>query len=493
MNTHRHTSRRQFLKTSGGALVGGVLAVPDMFGAAAEPPTGAGNATASGRLKHDTVHASTVEKNRAFVAEAPRRTRVAADVDVLVIGGGPAGVAAALAAAQQGARVLIIERHGMLGGVWTAGLLNPLFDHVRKGFIVAELVRRLQAANAWVPWTMSHCFDIEVMKLTLEAWCDERKVDYWYHCVCVGAIVEDGVVRGAIVEGKSGREAVLARVCVDASGDGDLAAYAGAGYEFGRTVDGLAQPMTMMFEIEGLPPGYQQRTSQSLYDAMQEAIRQHNLPYQLPIERVNYAPWIINLPRPGAAVVQHTHIYRKSALNTRQLSRATADARRLAREAVEILRGIPGLENVRLIQTAPALGIREARRVRGDHVLTLEDLQAGRRFLDAVTFGAFGVDIHEPAPGAGVPSGHHARMKPYEIPYRCLLPAGLEGLLTAGRCISGTHEAHASYRVTGTCMGMGQGAGVAAAWAAAENTPPRRLDGAQLRKRLEDLKCGFLA
>ena len=151
------------------------------------------------------------------------------------------------------------------------------------------------------------------------------------------------------------------------------------------------------------------------------------------------------------------------------------------------------LGNVRLVQTAPALGIREARRIRGDYVLTLEDAQAGRRFADAVTFGAFGVDIHEPAPGAGIPSGHHARMKPYEIPYRCLLPQGLDGLLTAGRCISGTHEAHASYRVTGTCMGMGQGAGVAAAWAAAENIAPRRLDGPKLRKRLEDLKCGFLA
>jgi hypothetical protein len=125
-------------------------------------------------------------------------------------------------------------------------------------------------------------------------------------------------------------------------------------------------------------------------------------------------------------------------------------------------------------------------------VLEHADLAAGRRFADAVTVGTFCVDIHEPAPGSGIESGHETPMRPYEIPYRCLLPVGLEGLLTAGRCISGSHVAHASYRVTGTCMGMGQAAGVAAAWAAAERTTPRRLPGAELRRRLAGLGCGFL-
>jgi hypothetical protein len=413
-------------------------------------------------------------------------------VDVLVIGGGPAGIGAALAAAKQGARVLVVERHGMLGGVWTAGLLNPLFDHAAKGFIVAELVERLQAANAWIKWKFAHCFDIEVMKRLLEAWCDELGVEFWYHAPCVGAIVENGLVRGAIVEGKSGRKAILAKVVIDASGDGDFAARAGAEYAFGREVDGLAQPMTMMFEIAGLPDGFEQRDTDELFTAMQEAIERLKLPYLLPIDRVNYAPWIINLPRRGAAVVQHTHIYRANPLDTRELTHATVEARRLVHEAVEILRSVPGLENVRLVQTAPALGIREARRIRGDYVLDLDDLQAGRRFEDAVTFGAFCVDIHEPAPGAGVPSRHHTPMKPYEIPYRCLLPQGLEGLLVAGRCISGTHEAHASYRVTGTCMAMGQAAGVAAAWSAADNVKPKQIEGRALKARLRELGCGLL-
>lgn len=446
-------------------------------------------------LHRDPVHPATIASDRRSITEAPRQIPVAGQYDVVVAGGGPAGIAAALAAGKAGARTLVIERHGMLGGVWTAGLLNPFFDFRRKGFLVDELIARLQAAGAWKAWIPQNdwwCFDTEAMKRVLEAWCDELGVEFWYHCPVVGAVVEGGVMRGVVVEGKSGREAVLAAVCVDASGDGDLAARAGAAYHLGRNQDGLCQPATMMFEIDGLPAGWVQGETSTLYNAMQEAIARANLPYTLPIGAVNYAPWIINVPRPGAAAVQHTHIYRLDARDTRGLSRATADARRLANEAVDILRRIPGLETVRLAQTAPAIGIRECRRVVGDACLELGDLQAGRRWDDAVTFGEFCVDIHEPAPGAGVASGHHTPMKPYEIPYRCLLPQGIDGLLVAGRCISGSHEAHASYRVTGTCMGMGQAAGTAAAWAARDRTSPRALDGAALNRRLRALGCGFL-
>lgn len=440
----------------------------------------------------DPIHMIAALPDRSAVSEAPRRTPVAAEVDVLVVGGGPAGIGAALAAARSGARVLVVERHGMLGGVWTAGLLNPLFDHLGKGFIVAELVQRLQRAGAWRTWKFSHCFDVEVMKLELERWCDELGVRYWYHCPVVDAVVTDGRVRGAVVEGKSGRQAVLASVVIDASGDGDFAARAGASYALGRDRDGLCQPTTLMFEIDGLPDDWEITSSQELHDAMAEAIARCGLPWKLPFGRAGYVPWIMNLPRPGGGAVQHTHVYRVDARDTAAVSRATAEARRLAHEAVDILRRLPGLAGVRLSATAASLGIREGRRILGDHVLEHADLAAGRRFADAVTVGTFCVDIHEPAPGSGIESGHETPMRPYEIPYRCLLPAGLEGLLTAGRCISGSHVAHASYRVTGTCMGMGQAAGLAAAWAAAEGTTPRQLPGAELRRRLAGLGCGFL-
>jgi ribulose 1,5-bisphosphate synthetase/thiazole synthase len=435
------------------------------------------------------VHPMTVEGGT--VCEAPRRTPVAADVDVLVVGGGPAGIAAALAAARCGARVLIIERHGMLGGTWTAGLLNPLFDHRGKGFIVGELIARLESAGAWKAWKWTKVFDVEVMKLELERWCDEARVEFWYQCPVVDAVVEDGRVRGVVVEGRSGRQAVLARVVIDASGDGDLAARAGATHHHGRVGDGLCQPSTLMFEIDGLPPGWVQDSAQNLYDALQAVIARDGLTCTMPFPRVNYAPWVINVPRPGGAAVQYTHVYGVDARDTRSVTRAIATARAMAHEATGLLRRLPGLDGVRLSATAPALGVREGRRILGGYTLDLDDLRAGRRFADAVTFGEFPVDVHDPAPGSR-DSGHESPMRPYEIPYRCLVPQGLDGMLTAGRCISGSHGAHASYRVTGTCMGMGQAAGVAAAWAAAEGLAPRAIPGEALRRRLSDLGCGFL-
>ncbi|MBN8218419.1 MAG: FAD-dependent oxidoreductase [Spirochaetes bacterium] len=441
------------------------------------------------------AHPMKIDPSRHTVVESPRQTRVRGEYDVLVAGGGAAGIGAALAAARSGAKTVLLERHGMLGGVWTAGLLNPLFDWQKKGWLVDELVTRLKARGAWTAWKPERdwwCFDTEVMKNVLDQWFLESGIEVLFHAPVVDAITDGGRVQGAVIESKAGREALLAKVSIDASGDGDLAAFAGAAFDLGREVDGLCQPMTLMFEIDGLPPAFNQETSEWLHDALAKSLRELRLPYALPFGRVNYAPWIINLPRAGAAAVQHTHHYRVGALDTAATSLAMMEGRRLAAEAVEIMRGIPGLEKVRLVQTAAAMGIREARRIAGAYRLSMEDLQAGRRFDDAVTTGGFGVDIHEPAPGAGVPSGHHAPMKAYEIPYRCLVPSGVDGLLTAGRCISGSHEAHASYRVTGTAMGMGQGAGLAAAWAAKEGRSVGTLDGAELRRRLAERGAIFL-
>ncbi len=438
----------------------------------------------------DTVHAKQI--SAAGILEAPRHTPVRADVDVLVCGGGPAGVGAALAAGREGARTLLVERFGVLGGMWTAGLLNPFFEAFGRGYVVDDLVARLQRAGAWRTWKFAHTFDTEVMARLLEAMMAEAGVEVLYYTLVADTVVEDGQVRGAILESKAGREAVLARTVIDATGDGDVAARAGCPYEYGREVDGLVQPMTLMFEISGVGEA-EQPSSEWLYDALSDAIEAHGLGLELPIGRCNYAPWVIHNPAPGTAAVQMTHVYRLNPLQPADLTRGTIETRRQAAELCAALRYVPGCEGARLVRTAPTIGVRESRRVRGRHYLTLDDLAAGRRFDDAVAACHFGVDIHEPAPGAGVPSGHSARIRPYEIPFGCLVPEGPGGVLTAGRCISGSHEAHASYRVTGTAMALGQAAGLAAAWAAAEAVPAGQVNGARLRAELAARGAAFLS
>ncbi|MBI5832573.1 MAG: FAD-dependent oxidoreductase, partial [Armatimonadetes bacterium] len=342
-------------------------------------------------VKRDEVHGMRIEPGA--VLEAPRRTPLRADVDVLVCGAGPAGLGAALAAAREGARVLLCERWGEPGGVWTAGLLNPFFEPYGRGWVVDELRARLESAGAWRRWLFAHCFDTEAMRRTLEAMLAESGVELLYGTLVADAVVEDGRVRGAILESKAGREAVTARVCIDATGDGDLAARAGCPYELGRERDGLTQPMTLMFEIRGIT-AWEQQSAEQLYDAMAGAIAEHGLDMVLPIERCNYAPWIINTPAPGTADVQLTHVYRLNPLDPADLTAGTVACRQQAAQAVEVFRHLPGLEQVTLAHTAASRGVREARRVRGRYYLTLADLQAGCRFDDAVTSCAFGVDIH---------------------------------------------------------------------------------------------------
>jgi hypothetical protein len=460
---------------------------PSTSGPAPDSAAGASPGASRGPAQM-TAHPMQIQADARIVLESPRRTPVAADVDVLVVGGGPTGVGAALAAAREGARTLLIERHGMLGGVWTAGLLNPFFDFARKGWLVAELIERLKKANAWRPWKFSWTFDTEAMRLLLETMFAEAGVAAWYYSFVADTIVEQNRVRGVIVESKSGREALLAKVIVDCSGDGDVAARAGVPFRLGRIADSACQPMTLMFEIDGLGDWVQTK-AEDLYDQMSEAIRRQGLAVKLPIGRVNYAPWIINVPRPGAATVQATHMYQMNPLDTRDLTRATIETRRQAHDLVKAMRGVAGLEQVRLVQTAAAIGVREARHLAGRYTLELEDLRAGRTFDDAVTFGGFGVDIHDVKRGEA--SAHGTKIRPYQIPYRCLLPESIRGLLFAGRCISGSHEAHASYRVTGTCMAMGQAAGMAAAMAAADGRSPEQVDGVALSKRLEAKGVGL--
>ena len=274
-----------------------------------------------------------VESGRT-IAEKPRRTPIVREVDVLVVGSGPAGVGAALAAASEGARVLLLERHQMLGGVWTAGMMNPLFNP-EQGWMMTALVNRLKKAGAWRAGTMygsrAPVYDVELMKYVLECMMQDAKIEFWYHAFVAGAVVEGDRVLGALVESKSGREAVLAKVAIDCSGDGDLAAYAGVPFSLGREQDGLSQPLTLMFEIDNIESFANVKSVGvgvfSMYDELQQAIRDSGLPIKLPYgpQRNNHAPYLISVPRPGAAVLQGTHVYKFNATNVRDMTKAVVE------------------------------------------------------------------------------------------------------------------------------------------------------------------------
>jgi FAD dependent oxidoreductase len=412
--------------------------------------------------------------------EPAREIEIADEVDVLVVGGGPAGVGAAIAAARAGASTLLVERYGCLGGIWTAGLLNPYFDARDKGGIATEIIERLRshevtAVEDWdgVPYVTANVFDYEAMKYVLDTMAQEAGVRLLLYTTAVGAIVEDGAIRGVVFENKSGRSAVLARVVVDSSGDGDVAYHAGCEFELGRESDGLMQPMTLQFTVRGAT------FEQSLDNPLYEVLLKYNSPDELAAVPYTH-PWLVpTAGEPGAASVMWTHLHGVDGTNTKDLTRAVIETRRQTQDAMRLLRNAKDeIGDLHLTGTAMQVGVRETRRITGEYHLELEDLKAGRTFDDGICRVRFGVDIHEP----DGKSGGGFVVQPYEIPFRCLVPLSVDNLLVAGRCISGSHEAHASYRVTGNCVAMGEAAGIGSVEALRKGVTPRELDGSEVRR-----------
>jgi hypothetical protein len=405
---------------------------------------------------------------------------VHSEVDVLVAGGGPAGFAAAVSAARAGARTLLVERFGVLGGMWTAALVNPYFDVTGKGGLNDELRGRLLERKAW-GGLRNITYDPAEMTLQLDDLVTESGAQVLLYALATRPLVENNQVKGAVVETKSGPLAILAKVTIDCTGDADLAARAGAPFQQGRPADGLMQPMTMMFRISGLRADYPEHHTTLWYRALREIVGEENLLKGVPFKN----PALVRLPQPGEAMIQWTHVRGVSGIDADELTRATLEGRQQVKRAMEFLRQAKHeLGDIRLVALPVAIGVRETRRITGGYTLSLEDLKAGRRFDDGICLVRFPIDIHEPGDTSQT-VGYI--MKPYHIPFRCLVPQNVENLLVAGRPISGTYEAHASYRVTGNCVAMGEAAGLAAALAVQRKVTPRQVPGKEvadmLRKR----------
>jgi len=414
---------------------------------------------------------------KTFRCEAP----VAAKVDVLVCGGGPAGCAAALYAARAGAKTLLLENLPFLGGVWTAVGVSHLMEGHRHGGLNAEIHQRLPVHQVFG----RNIYVIEEMKSLLDRMMAEAGVVTQFHTRAV-AVARDGArLSGVVTASKAGLEFIEANVVVDATGDGDVAAAAGCEYEMGRDFDGRTQPVTLFGTIGGY------RGEPAKGAPLVEILAKGGW-------RASYPP-VTLFPQPGQPGVfqlMATQFYGVDGTDPRQLSRAEIEGREEIHKCVEIFKQYGGddWKDAFLIGTGPAIGVRETRRIRGRYYLTWEDLDRGARFDDGITEIGSGSNIHpvdnpyEERP-QGLPAPPKFRVRPYQIPYRCLLAAGVDNLLTAGRCISGDCYAWASYRLTGNVVRTGEAAGLAAAMAVQQRVAPPEVDGKALVARLYELRA----
>ena len=355
--------------------------------------------------------------------------------DVIVVGAGPAGIGAAIGAARAGADTLLVEQYGFAGGMWTAGLVNPVFDHANKSGVLADIICRLQEEGAWGGFIDS-CFQYEPMKWILDEMLAESGVTPLYHTVFSEPLLDGNRVTGVYVENKDGRTLYRAKWVIDCTGDADVAFRAGVPCVAGRPEDGKCQAMTLMFLLGNIE--FMQGDCNELYALLREALEKNPCGYTIPFTR----PYIIQIPGARQAVVQLTHIRGKNVLSAEELTQAEIEGRRQVRDTVRLMRKHPVFKDVELLYS-----------------LTAEDCAAGRQFEDGVTVATFGIDIHNPDNDdqTCLPT------RPYAIPMRCMIPVNREGLLVSGRCISGDFAAQASYRVTGNCIAMGEAAGKYAA------------------------------
>lgn len=446
-----------------------------------------------------------------------RAATLAADTDVLVVGGGPSGLGAALGAADAGARVVLAERYGFFGGNATAALVMPLMSfHTRRSAsgasdtakllptdhgpgdpivagVLKRLLERLVRAGGAIPPSVDTGyvvpFDPEWFKIAALDLLDEARVSFLMHAFAADVVraPQAGRISGVVFETKSGPLVVRARVVIDCTGDGDIAARGDAPFEIGRH-DGLTQPMTLMFRVVDFQraafeayvrshPG-EWRGVHGLWDLVRRATAAGEL--NLPREDVLF----FATPHEHEVSVNSTRITRVLGVDVWDLSYAEWCGRQQMRQIAAFLRRyVPGFERAYVAQSGVQIGVRETRRILGDYQLTAEDVLQARKFDDAVARGAYPVDIHNPD-GRGTVLKHVPPGDAYDIPLRCLMPRRLENVIVAGRCLSGTHEAHSSYRVMPIVMATGQAAGVCAALAAQRGCAPRAVSASEVQREL---------
>jgi hypothetical protein len=432
------------------------------------------------------------------ITEPARDVPIYGEYDVAILGGGPAGIAAAVAAARAGRSTLLVERYGFLGGMGTAagvtnfcGLHANVHGEMRRvvRVIATDLLARidrlggLNAPHLILGKIFAQAYDTAAYKIAADELLAAHDVDLLFHALGAGVVMHDAArIDALLVETKAGRRAVRAGIFIDCSGDGDLAAWAGAPYEIGDNAGHMLYP-SMMFRLNGIDPakaGDAWRTIPLLMDEA-EAKGSHTFPRKGAIVRPQKSgiEWRVNFTQlkraDGAAI---------NGLEPDDLTRGEIDGRRQALAAFDFLRTVPGFEKSYIVDLPPQLGIRETRRVLGGYQLSGADVLGCASFPDSIGVNGWPMEIH----AAGevifkfppIPQSRGFN----ELPYRMLVPKNIDNLLIAGRCASMTHEGQSAARVSGACFAMGEAAGTAAALALSGNTRPRDIGIERLQDAL---------
>ncbi len=402
------------------------------------------------------MHASSAPVSNASgplgtVHEPERELAVSHIADVIVAGGGTAGIAAAITAARLGLKVIMVERTAIPGGMVTH-VTSWLTDFDNKGGFAREFFNYVKGSVGWQPpyynpFTITPYFDDLIT---------ESGVRPLYLCWAAAPLMEGGRVTGLIIESKSGRTALRAPIVVDATGDADIAAAAGADFQIGRPGDGACQSASLshlLMNYSG-PPIERDAFAAMIADAAARAGIEYRLPYD---------QWRVRILAGTTHAFLHgiPHVSGHDMLNADSLSDALVALRRQARTFFQILRDqAPLFKGIEFGPFSGLPGVRESRRIVGDALISDADIAGGASFNDGLFRVAHAVDLHRCAESD--PALTIRPVKPYQVPYRALLPRGVEGLLVVGRCISGSHEAAASYRVIADCFAMGEAAAIAA-------------------------------
>lgn len=437
-------------------------------------------------------------------------------VDILVVGGGSAGAVAGIAAARQGLRTLVVEQLGFLGGTQTGALVTPMMPNQINNVplnagLDAEINRRMNAAHESGVWEDGNrgWFNPEALKTMLEQMNVAAGVELLYFTVFEDVIVDDGVAKGIIVANKAGRSAIFAARTIDCTGDADVAFRAGVPCERGEGDSGINQPFSVRFHLGNVDLRRFGEFLKSLgkHDVMDMA-EGSDVPlihtamvwgkgwtleplFRAAVEAGvlresdgNYFQVFSMAGRPGEVAFNCPRIAEDvDGTNPFHLTNAVVKSREMTQRYVKFCKSyLPGFENAYLVLTAPLVGVRESRRIRGEYYVTTEDVLGGKKFDDAICRNCYPLDIHRKKEEEGIINLHKLPPGEYhEVPYRALVPLRVENLLVAGRCLSASFEAQSSIRIQSNCRAMGEAAAVAAAMAIRKDVFVREVDGVEVR------------